>query len=581
MANVPIQQFYVNGWRGGWQPDLPQTQLQPDMIPTLLNVIFGEGYAVAKRGGYRKVTDDVTLMDTAGMCFPQRVFTSTGEHPNFTQRVMYFNENNYDLYVQTFGQLLKDDLVAGTGADFVDTGHSMGQHPIPSAVNYFRCWSLQCITYGSNIYVTGLRFDGNSSNGTVPETDDGTTGSSAPSKPIKYDVQAGTYSRPSVHSLAGGTTGFPAARACIVKYDRVFAGNLYKKGVYRYPSRFYWSDAGTTETYGATSYIEVGGDDGSEITSMLDFGEQILIFKNTSVWSLVGSDEDTFALYNLDHNLGCEATFGSYSSAGKAYFFDYRNGVWEYDGANFTNISKPVNNFMLDNINRDAAFKAVLYVHDERLFVSLPIGEFAFDTSDHATRTFMYDIRLGVWTQWDIGFVPIPDEYYTDYNVLGVGVSSDGRFYAAGLDDKVGLFKLEENGDYSDGGSHGDTATAYNAHFSTNWWNPGNTGDAHRIRRLEALVDASSAPFEVDVFRDLSVNQIWSTATVTTISTYDEWHEIQPARDIGLWTWLKFKFYNADINEFFEVHGAGMMVSDRKRPRGPRQQASSGGGGCC
>lgn len=572
MPNTPIEQFYVNGWKGGWNPDLPQTQAESDMIPDLMNVVYGEGYSIMKRGGYRKITNDVTDMDTAAMCFLQRVFTSSGEHPNFTQRALYFNEDDYELYTQTMGELLEEDEF-GTGTDLVDTGHSMGEFPVPTAVNYFRCWSLQAVTYGDDIYITGLRFGGTSSNGTVDETDDATSGASAPSKPIKFDVQAGTFSRPSVHSLAGGTTGFPAARACIVKYDRVFAANLYKKSVYRYPSRLYWSEAGTSETFDENNFIDVSADDGNEVTSLLSFGEQILIFKNTSVWSLIGTDEDTFALYNLDNNLGCEATFGAVASAGLAYFFDYRTGVWTYDGAKFENISAPINNFLLSVINREAAFKSVMHVHDERIFLSIPISEFDTGPEDHCTRTFMYDAKLKVWTQWDIGWVPYPSEYFTDYNVTGVGVSNDGRFYAAGLDDKVGIFKHEEADDYSDGGDHGDTATAIAANFETTWWNPGETGDAHRIRRLEALVDTNSDAVAVAVYRDLKDTSSWGTDSIVTTAGYDEWHEIEPDHDIGLWTWLKIKFSNSTIDEFFEIHGAGMMTSNRRRRRGGRQQA--------
>ena len=52
MANAELKTFYVNGWPKGWQPDLPLTQLQPEMIPDLMNVVFGEGFSVAKRKGF-------------------------------------------------------------------------------------------------------------------------------------------------------------------------------------------------------------------------------------------------------------------------------------------------------------------------------------------------------------------------------------------------------------------------------------------------------------------------------------------------------------------------------------------------
>ena len=502
--------------------------------------------------------------------FFQRVFTASGEHPNFTQRVLYLQEAENLLLYQTFGNLLKT-----TPDPFLSSGHSLGNFPDSTGINYFRCWSAQAVTYGSNIYITALRFNGSSANGATPETDDEETGANASTKPIKYDAQAGTFSRPIVHPLDGTGVGFPTARACIVKYNRIFAANLYKEGVYRYPSRVYFSadeEAGdfSAERWLTSSYLEVGGDDGSEITSLLPFGEQILIFKNTSVWALTGSQTTTFTLYALDSTIGSEATFGTVAAAGVAYFFDHRSGVWSYDGARFTNISEPINAEIASVVNHIAAFKAVLYYHNQMLYLSIPIGGISTGPSDRNARTYVYDTRLKVWTQWNLGWTGVPSEYFTDYNVSGVGIQSEGNFYTAGtqylLSDgstraqSVGIQKLLVG--------YADAATeAIRAFFKTSWWNPGDTGNRHRVRRIEAMLTPASVA-TVDIRRDFDTT-IWSTDAVDSAATArEEVHYSDPGRDKGVWQWLQVHVFDNTVSRFFESNGLAAVISDRPRLRG-------------
>jgi len=63
---------------------------------------------------------------------------------------------------------------------------------------------------------------------------------------------------------------------------------------------------------------------------------------------------------------------------------------------------------------------------------------------------------------------------------------------------------------------------------------------------------------------------VWSTATFNPAGALDQWHEQDQEHDIGLWTWIKFKFTNNTLNEFFHVNGVGLTYSDRKLLRGKR-----------
>lgn len=566
-----IETFFINGWKNGWQPDLPPSQLPPDAIPDMMNVNIVHGYGLEKRAGYDKITTDVAGDDEAEHVLIQPVFTVSGLHPNFTQQVLYFNEGNAELFVQSLGELL-EEYQLGTGTDLVDSTHSIG--PYVSGTHNPRCWSLQAITFGDLIYINGLRFNGTSASGATPATEDGTAGVSDLSLPIKYDVQAGTYSRPVIHELNGETTGFPMSRVTFTAYARVFAANLYKSGAegggYRYPSRIYWSEEGTTETWETNSFIDVGADDGSEITAAIPFGEQILIFKQNSTWTLLGTDETTFTLYQLDAEIGVEGTYAVASSAGVAYFFDPQSGLWSYDGAKFENLSIPINATMLGELNRMAAFKTVVHINQDRIFVTNPIGEVATDEDDRATRTYIYDMRLKVWYVWDIGWVPNPGEYVIDNTATGVGVTGDRKFYAGAVDHLKGIFKMEQG--------LNDEGSAIPANFETSWWNPGDVGDRHRIRRLEALSDPDGDAISIEAYREFDETSTWWTATMTPTGTLDEFHTQKQDGDVGLWTWIKFKFIQNTADLEFKINGIGMNLSSRRLLRGSRPELNDDGG---
>lgn len=562
MANTEIKAFYINGWKNGWQPDLPPSQLPVDAITDIMNMNFTLGGGVVQRDGYDKITVDVAGQDVPEHVLFQRVFTTSGAHPNFTQRVLWFDEDNGELWHQTFGELLEQYQLS-TGTNLVDSTHSIG--PYVAGTHNPRCWSLQAVTYGNIIYISGLRFNGTSATNTVPATQDGTAGTSDQSLPIKFDCQAGTFSRPIVHPLNGATAGFPMARCVITAYDRVFAGNVFKgaevAGSYRYPSRLYWSDVGLPETWQATSYIEIGGDDGTEITSLMSFGETILIFKQNSVWVLTGTDEATFSLYRLDSQMGCEATYGCTTYAGVAYFFDPQTGVWQYDGARFDNLSTPIQDYLGALINRNAQFKSVLFVNQDRLFLSVCVNEVSALEVDRATRTFIFDLRLKTWTQWDYAWVPYPSEYIIDNTIAGTGATGDRKFYAGAVRHLKGVFKAEQ--------TETDEGTAISAQFTTAWLNPDKLGDLHRIRRLDVMSANKADTINLTVYRNL-YDTAWSTGTYVPLSGLVEWHEQDTDHDIGQFTWIKFKFAQAVSGADFQINGLGLNFSTRRTQRGTR-----------
>jgi hypothetical protein len=501
----------------------------------------------------------LSAQDVAGQVLIKHVEKLVSNYPRFEQQVFYINENDGHIFRQSLGEILKDFESEGNGTDFVRSGFALGPW---TQANGPRPWSVQAITFGDSIYITSQRVGGTQSNGQAHMTHDGTD--LTHTLPVIYDAGANSWSTLAVHLLAGATSGFPTARCLLNHYDRIFAGNVVNQtgsSDYRYRSRIYWSDAGTAETWKADSYITVGADDdGSDITNITPFRESIIILKQDSFWSLVGTDEDTFALYSLSDRYGTEATYGAVADESLFYFFDSTAGVIAYNGVQFTNISEPINTGMLADLNRAATFKTTLWLDENRLYVSIPVGDFASGPGDHATRTYVYDIRLKVWTKWTIGYVPDPTQDKLDTVVATTDADLfTGKFFAGGINDTVGLMRVEA--------TDNDAGVAISSYFETIWINPGDVGEIHRLRRLDIVTDSPDGTITTDVYRNFNDTTAFSTGTFTPVGTLDQYHLQDQSHDGSFWSWLKIKLTNNVVSESFKVNVLGGSYSTRRQSR--------------
>lgn len=572
-------------WTGGWRPDKAPSELLPHELELAYNIELTSEGGIRNRAGMEEVSDEVTDLDEIEFLFSPRVFTTSGtgisSQPIFQQIVSAFNQSDGSIYIQNFGQIYEDHLDDAEGADLTDTGHSLGNAGGGSS-NYFRIWPITAMTWEDNIYYTSLRFNGfsgGSGAGGSWETQGG-TGSTDPSLPAIYDVQDDSWSRPDIHDLDGSTSGFPRARTALVKYNRFFAANVHKGGAYRYPSRIYWSDAGTAETWDTNSWIGVGADDGTEITALIPFGEQIIVFKNDSVWQLSGTDEDTFALYALDDLKGCNGTYAATSTPNHVYFFDERNCmVWRYDGAQFDDIGRPIAQWLQQNINKNASSKVVLQVVNDQLWLSFPNNTFADTQSDKNALTVVYDLRHQCWASWwSFGIVPSVIQRESDYVATGPDgvIEGDANPYFAlttsNRDDVIMKGYMGLNDDDADSMLWQDYGTGITSTWRTFWYAPG--GGKNRIRRAEALISPQNdgdldTEIEIQVFRDL-----YGTAWQSYNVQFDDWqdnvvefHHQTSEVDIGRWTWLAFG-RNEAVNGMVRVNTIKLTVSSEQHPRG-------------
>lgn len=477
-----------------------------------------------------------------------------GTYPRYTQIVFYINEADGHIFYERMGELIVEEEQPGSGSDLARSGYALG--PWVRA-NGERPYSVQAATWGRGIYITSQRVGGSSSNGTTTMTHDDTTDTHT--KPLFYNADDDTWSVVEPHDLDGDTAGFPTARCLVSAYDRMFAANVVKQegtGDYRWRSRIYWSVAGTAETWNTNNYITVGSeDDGTDIVNLTRFREQILIFKEQSVWALTGTDEDTFTLYALTNLRGAAGTYAATADEKHCYFFDSSEGLIRYDGANFVNISEPVNETLLAEFNPAAYFKVVVWQDRDKVYCSIPTGTLSTDKPD---VTYVWDKRLETWTRWNIAFVGKPEVAEPDRTVSWTDDDLFDNEYYGGIPDVTGLARLNS--------TSSDNGTAIDAHFETAWFNPGDVGDKHRIRRLEVLAQPDGDAVDVALYRDFSQSSFGS-GSFTPTGSLDGYHDQSPNYTGTWWTWLKARFDNDTDAETFQIDGVGMSYSTRNLKR--------------
>ena len=110
MPNTPIQSFYLNGWKGGWQPDLEQSALTPDAVPSLENMTWTDSHGLEKRKGVVADGTNGGSQEYPTQMTADEVYTSSGLHPNFTQQVHSWDESDGRLWVRGRDRLLCFDL---------------------------------------------------------------------------------------------------------------------------------------------------------------------------------------------------------------------------------------------------------------------------------------------------------------------------------------------------------------------------------------------------------------------------------------------------------------------------------------
>lgn len=206
-------------------------------------------------------------------------------------------------------------------------------------------------------------------------------------------------------NIAAVTGSPPAAGACAAMVNNyLFIGNITS-----YPWRVQWSSILDPNSWPAANYVNVRVNDNEPIQALCAFGEDLLIFKKTSIHRLYTNQLSAALgpLVCVNEKLGCSGE-GCVDRLpdGRIAFVGIDNHIYVYDGNTFDDISNPPyprSNIqpVLDRIPfRSLAYQCLrVFKSKSQIWISAPIADYTNSLGNVYQNgfTLIYDYSLGVW----------------------------------------------------------------------------------------------------------------------------------------------------------------------------------------
>ena len=103
----------------------------------------------------------------------------------------------------------------------------------------------------------------------------------------------------------------------------------------------YYSDIGAPEDTEEENFFDVRTSNGDQITCLIPFQSNLIIFKNRSIHELTGSSPESLSLKDVNLEYGCVNNTAAVTFNNKLWFLDSK-GICEYNGPNTFIVSYPV-----------------------------------------------------------------------------------------------------------------------------------------------------------------------------------------------------------------------------------------------
>ena len=357
------------------------------------------------------------------------------------------------------------------------------------------------------------------------------------------------------NTITPGSGNMPRAQHIAVHSGYTWIAATWESGTF-YGSRvrFSWANEFdlSAENWRSDEFIDVDpGKDGDQITAIMPFGDQLLVFKQNSVYAIYGYSSDSFTVVNVSNSVGCAGRHAIVGTPNGVFFFDPKTGLNAYDGRQVRSPFGQIWPSMRDGwIPKTSYANIHLGWINNRVWMSVP---WKTAPSDPRYYTFVFDPFLsnGCWTKYDLKAGPFcKNERSTDY--------------LAAIHDSTGVknlvYKVDVQDQYHD--NFGSGVVPINAYYRTKWIDLGQPAVKKRWRRMEAVLQVD-LPYElqVETFKDYDptatikqfkiaaegfvtaeTNGIWGTVGVTDPSKWDtaqwahtgQYGEIQKGSSLGV-----------------------------------------------
>ena len=324
------------------------------------------------------------------------------------------------------------------------------------------------------------------------------------------------------------------------------------------PSRVYFSNVKDEITWTSTDFIDVGKDDGQEITGLVPMLDTLYIFKDDSIYRLSGTNRDDFVLSLMVNGMGCVGGH-TIQIIDNRFLFQDTDGFYIYDGGiNVRKISTKIEG-TLDGINesRNPQNVSANFKRLNQYWCGVANG-----ASSVTNLILVYDYFHDAWTK----YVGIPAQAFTTV----LDTNSKEQLYHG--DFNLGAVFLQEDGD-------NDFGQPINAYYQTKWYRFPQIVQSEKVWRLLRVFaeDDGNWDLTIEMKKDFSSSSTSDTMTLTgtggvwgtAIWGTDVWGGDQVI--IGRFhpelreNFFQLRFSNSGLDETFKVLGYQMFIEPQQR----------------
>lgn len=366
-----IQPIVFQGWPGGLNLTKDPLHLEPDELSKLTNATLGlGGELIQRKGGEAK-----SLFDPADGTYDWLFHHFPPGHTGEPYLVIFKEETNVG------GAWHKAEWIDYNGNFIEDAGGSLSPMVLGEIPSWPYMYWPQAVVMNTNVYLCRGKVNGNCWE-LVP---DPSGGFNEANSLTPWDLSADT------------TTDFPPAGTLMVAYERIFAANI-DEGSFNTNDRLYFSEPLEPLEWKTTNYIDIAPDQGQAITKLVFMGDQIVVFKESSIHGISGRDftgVSDLEVYEIDGGLGCGAPATVVKANNGLIFVDPNRGIFMYDGSGFHNVGEKVWDTIHDLLGVAVPpDRMVAWYHDG--YYWLRVG------GDAGHGTYAMDLRTGAWTHHTI-----------------------------------------------------------------------------------------------------------------------------------------------------------------------------------
>lgn len=429
----------------------------------------------------------------------------------------YFENKSTDVLLGTFGNaLFKMEALDGTWDDI--TG---GLTITAGDTNLFSWVTFNNAAYGTNGVDLPIKVDSalSSSNFTVP-------------------------------------TGLTKAKYIETFENYAFLANCTVSGTAR-PTRLYWSSIDDAETWDAADFVELGLDDGEDITGLNKLGDRIVIYKERSVYvGLFTGDADIpFVFKKTPSEVGCVSHW-SIQEARNAQFFLSVDGIYLFDGFNSTKISDRITTTLQNlNSNRNSFAVGLYQKTKNKYWLSLS------STSGGHDRIITFDLfnnAFSIYTGLEANAITL------------LNFSGDERVY---LGDYDGFCRRADVPNINDDKDTSNNNVAIQSFYKTKWFDFGDVvlqkGTAHSVFYYDFANTTLTIAYSYDLEEGNDITQTFDISQGgaewdSAIWDVDEWVKgggsFKRVDHKGRGRLMRMVFQNLNEGETFKINAFGVLV---------------------